>query len=432
MEGLIHFFRNLSNVHGASTAFGLGSLAFLVGFLVLRKIFPRSQALLFFPAVLVLVVLTTIISWKTHAAEHGVIILGDLHTGFFTPSAPRLTASRLSSLIGPAAIITVVGFVEANATAKKFAAEHNYMVSANRELVAFGLANVLGSFFGAYPVFASLPRSSLQNSAGGRTQMTGFAVFLMVGLTLGIVLPLFDDLPQAVMGAIVFNAALSLVHTEQLHFIVRTRSYADGSMLALCFLVIFFLGVDTGVLVALCVSVLLIISRITLPRMSMLGRVADHHGFVSASEHPEAKIVDGLLIVKIEQNLFFFSSSSLKDLLRRIELLGDPTAHPSEKPRLPPVRAVIFDIRIMFDIDASATQELMEIITDFHQRNIEVCFVGLRNANKAIFLRSGLVQQIGADHIFSTIRSAKQFLSGQLHSQSTYNVDLDVTTESHA
>ena len=77
----------------------------------------------------------------------------------------------------------------------------------------------------------------------------------------------------------------------------------------------------------------------------------------------------------------------------------------------PQLRAVIFDIENMPKIDASAMQILLEIVEDYHERSIQVCFVKLRDANKPIFLRSGLLGEVvGSDHYFRKISDATRFL----------------------
>jgi hypothetical protein len=58
-------------------------------------------------------------------------------------------------------------------------------------------------------------------------------------------------------------------------------------------------------------------------------------------------------------------------------------------------------------IDASAIQILIEIVQDYHRRGIDVCFVKLREANKPIFLRSGMLGEVvGSDRFFRKISDA--------------------------
>lgn len=103
----------------------------------------------------------------------------------------------------------------------------------------------------------------------------------------------------------------------------------------------------------------------------------------------------------------------MKDRLRRAETYGGWLhVHPSELSQgRSALRAVIFDIENMPQIDASAIQILNEIVESYHHRGIEVCFVKLRDANKAIFLRSGLLGDVvGSDCFFRKIGDAMVYL----------------------
>lgn len=78
----------------------------------------------------------------------------------------------------------------------------------------------------------------------------------------------------------------------------------------------------------------------------------------------------------------------------------------------PRLRAVIFDIGNMAHIDASAIQILVEIVADYHARSIDVCFVKLREANKNLFLKSGLLGElVTGEKYFQKVHDAMSFLA---------------------
>lgn len=112
--------------------------------------------------------------------------------------------------------------------------------------MAFGFVNIVGSFFGAMPTFASLTRSSIadqakvqrqtrlaDNVAQAKTNFFGFLVAVFVVLTLGLLIPLFKFLPRSVMAAIVICAAMGLIDLHQVHYIVRVRAWSDGVLMLL-------------------------------------------------------------------------------------------------------------------------------------------------------------------------------------------------------
>ncbi len=73
--------------------------------------------------------------------------------------------------LGSAVTIAIIGFVESIVVAKIYSSKHDYPVSPNRELVALGIANIIGSFFQIYPIFGSLPRSSVADMMGAQSQV---------------------------------------------------------------------------------------------------------------------------------------------------------------------------------------------------------------------------------------------------------------------
>ena len=111
-----------------------------------------------------------------------------------------------------------MGFVEASAIAKIYGAKHDYLSSPNRELVAFGIANLVGSIFGAFPTFASLPRSAVGDAAGVKTQFAGVVVFILIALTQAFLLPLFASLPKG-------EYAVHLLVTSYRIALFEIRSY---------------------------------------------------------------------------------------------------------------------------------------------------------------------------------------------------------------
>lgn len=68
----------------------------------------------------------------------------------------------------------------------------------------------------------------------------------------------------------------------------------------------------------------------------------------------KATVLDeGLLIIRIEQALYFANTGQLRDRLRRLEYFADLHAHPSNTvPLLPPVWDVALELENMPSIDA--------------------------------------------------------------------------------
>jgi MFS superfamily sulfate permease-like transporter len=88
--------------------------------------------------------------------------------------------------------------------------------------------------------------------------------------------------------------------------------------------------------------------------------------------------------------MFFGNVGQLKDRLRRIEVHGDLGIHPSSAASGPQTRALIFEMSAVADLDASATQTLLELVESYSHRGVAVRFVKLRDGCRVLFERAGI------------------------------------------
>uniref|UniRef100_A0A8C2BF64 Solute carrier family 26 member 6, like n=1 Tax=Cyprinus carpio TaxID=7962 RepID=A0A8C2BF64_CYPCA len=118
------------------------------------------------------------------------------------PSIPN--ASVFSEVVLDAFAMAIVGYAISISLGKTFALKHGYKVDSNQELVALGLSNTFGGFFQCFSVCSSMSRSLIQESTGGKTQIAGVVSGVIVLVTVLKLGSLFQELPKAVLAAIVF------------------------------------------------------------------------------------------------------------------------------------------------------------------------------------------------------------------------------------
>ena len=70
------------------------------------------------------------------------------------------------SLWTNSALITIIAYIETIAVATKFAEKHDYQINASQELIALGVANLVGCWFGIYPIAGVLSLAAVVESAG--------------------------------------------------------------------------------------------------------------------------------------------------------------------------------------------------------------------------------------------------------------------------
>jgi MFS superfamily sulfate permease-like transporter len=102
--------------------------------------------------------------------------------------------------LGTSFVIALLGFFESSVATKALGSGAKdgiqaVATSANREMVALGVANVLGGCFMALPAFGGYGRSKVNSSTGGRTQMSGIFLSMITLICIFFLLPRLYYLP---------------------------------------------------------------------------------------------------------------------------------------------------------------------------------------------------------------------------------------------
>lgn len=193
----------------AAIGFALMTLVFMFGGRKLHALFP---------GVLVAVIVGIVIS---AAAGYSGSTVGELDGGFVSLNVD-FPWDRIGDLVVPALVIALVGFAEPSSIARTFAAQEREPWDANREMVSQGVANIAAAFSGAFPVGGSFSRSSLNKLAGASSAWAGAITGAFVLLALPLT-PLLEDLPGAILGAIVLGAVIKLVRLDALFELARVN-----------------------------------------------------------------------------------------------------------------------------------------------------------------------------------------------------------------
>ncbi|KAF7721413.1 hypothetical protein EC973_004719 [Apophysomyces ossiformis] len=412
IERVIFLIKNIRFAHTLTTCISIFSVAFLLSVRVLKSKLNQYKLVQLFPEVLLTVIVSVILTQYFAWDSQGLGILGEIQSaGIPFPSIPAFPDRKhMKDLLVTSAMISVIGFVESVVISKTYSGIHHYHVSANRELVGLGVANMIGGLFQGIPAFGSVARSKINDKAGARTQMAGLIAGVMALVAIFFLLPCFYYLPTAVLSSIIFVAVLSLLAElpEDLHFIFKIGAWKDLALLSVTFLATIIISLEFGTMIAVIISLVLTIKETSYPRITIMGRVkGTNNKFRPIEDGPEEiEHLEDVLIVRIEEPLFFANTGQLKDRLRRLEQFGDMSIHPSESPRLAESSYIIFDLDHMPYIDASAVQILYEVVEAYHSRQVQVYFVRLRERPMELFQRSGLLDLVGQDCLFRKVSDA--------------------------
>ncbi|KAL9538854.1 hypothetical protein PS6_011432 [Mucor atramentarius] len=392
IERLYFLFMNINYAHGLSSTVSIISVGVLMTMRIVKSKYGQSKKWFqLFPDVLLVVVGSILLTHHFDWEHKGLAILGKIESaGIPLPSIPSFPPSKhMKDLLVTSAMISVIGFVESIVIAKIYSSRHNYS---------------------GIPAFGSVSRSKINDKAGARTQMACLVTGVIALLAILFLLPYFHYLPKAVLSSIIFVAVLSLLSElpEDLHFIFKIGAWRDLALLLITFFATIIISLEFGTLLAVTLSLLVTIRETSYPRISIMGRVKGSvNKFKPVQDDPsEIEHLQDVLIVRIDEALFFANTGQLKDRLRRLEMFGDMSIHPSESPRRDESLYTIFDVGAMPTIDASAIQILYEIVEAYKSRSVQVYFVRLREQPLGMFKKSGLLYLVGENHLFRKVSEA--------------------------
>jgi MFS superfamily sulfate permease-like transporter len=363
------------------------------------------------------VVLSTLLTWKYSLDQQGLAVLGDVNSSapLFSIHFPFDTShlKYVSDAINTALIIAMLGFFESSVAAKSLGSGDEGGVqmplSANRELIALGTANITGGLFMALPAFGGYGRSKVNASTGGLTPMSSVLLSMITILSTIFLLPFFYYIPKGVLCAMVSVVAYSLVEEapHDIKFFLKIRGWSELILMGLIFVITIVWDLKRGIGVGIGLSILRLIRHSVRPRIQILGRVpGTTNQFTNAEYHPgDVEFIEGCLIVKIPEPLTFANTGNLKTRLRRLEDHGTDKAHPA----LPRVRRaehnknVIFDVHGVTSLDGAGAQVLAEIVESYRKRDVRVFFCRVPNEESDVyqlFDKSGILEMCGGPRHF--------------------------------
>ena len=386
-----HIIRNLGNVSVTTLIVGLAALALLVG---LEKRAPRV------PGGLVVLVLGIGLSALLDLSSHGVAIIGDIPTGLPSITVPDVRLDDLWVLLPSALGMMLVIFSEALGAATTFADKHGYRLDSNQEMIALGVANIGSGFLGGLAGGGSLSQSAVNDSAGARTEMSPVFASLLSLVTVIALTPLFHDLPEAVLAALIIHAVSRLMRVGEMRGFYRLvpREFWLG-LTTLAGVIVF--DVLAGLIIGVLLSLVLFIARASRPRVSVLGEDPAVPGtYVDLDRHPEARATDGVLVVKADAPIFYANAQAVRDSID--DLVGKADD---------PVRAVVLDLDTNDDIDITTADQLVKLRHSLDGRATTLCLAHVHAPTLGIAQRAGLIQSPGSDHLFPTVGAAVAWAS---------------------
>ncbi|KAL8597081.1 hypothetical protein ACOMHN_057570 [Nucella lapillus] len=266
------------------------------------------------PVELIVVIIATIVNAQMKMNEtHSVSIVEEISVGLPAPKLPDISVGL--GYLSEGLIIIVVSFTQTVALGKIMALKHNYRIDCNKEMFSLGIASVVCSFFSGFIPGASITCSVIQESAGGKTQISTLfsaALVLVVVMFLG---PYFYYLPRCVLAAIVFINMRSLFLKLLTMPSLWRKSRVDCIVWVSTCLATVVLDTDLGLLVgmAVCMSGVLVRSMISPVRTLGQVTVEKLHLWRSVEKYHDAEELPGVKVVGISSDFYFVNAELITD-----------------------------------------------------------------------------------------------------------------------
>jgi len=293
------------------------------------------------------VAVTTLIVGGLRLDAQGVDIVGTVPQGLPPFTMPDFSGDLILKLIGPAILISIIGFVESISVAQTLAAKKRQRIDPDQELIGLGAANLGAAFTGGYPVTGGFARSVVNFDAGAETPAAG--AFTAVGLAIAAMAltPLIYYLPTATLAATIIVAVLSLV---DLAILKRAWDYskADFAAVSATILVTLGFGVELGVTTGVALSVLIHLYKTSRPHMAVVGRVPGTEHYRNVLRH-EVITDPHILTVRVDESLYFANARYLEDRIYDMVARQDELRH------------VILMCPAVNEVDMSALESLESI-----------------------------------------------------------------------
>ncbi|KAL2924822.1 High affinity sulfate transporter 2 [Bienertia sinuspersici] len=391
-------------------AIGISFLAFL---LFTKYIGKKYKKLFWIPAMapLTCVILSTLIVFLTRVDKDGVQIVKHIEKGINPPSANKIffTGPYLLKGIKIGAIAGIIALTEAVAIGRTFAAIKDYSIDGNKEMLAMGTMNIVGSMTSCYVATGSFSRSAVNFMAGCHTAVSNIVMSMIVLLTLMIITPLFKFIPNAILAAIIISAVVNLVDIGAIVLLWKVDKFDFIACMGAFFGVIF-ISVEIGILIAVCISFAKILLHVTRPRVALLGNLPGTTFYRNIEQYPAAATIPGAVIVRVDSSIYFSNSNYIKD--RILRWLTDEEELNKES-SLASIQHLIIDMSPVIDIDTSGIHALEDLIKSLKKRGVRLL---LANPGCVVMTKlhdSKFVDEVGQDNIFLTVGDAVRACNGK-------------------
>ena len=365
----------------------LGQMQFLVlvvGVLAIGLIVVGERLLPGRPVALGVVILAIVAATVMGLAALGVPTTGDIPAGLPALSGPALRLRDVEGIVPLAAGCLLLAYIESVSAARTFAAKHGYALDPRQELLGIGAANLAAALGHGYPVAGGLSQSAVNDKAGARTSLALVVASMTLALCLLFLTGLLENLPKAVLAAVVLTAVYGLLDLPALFRMWRV-SRLDFHAAAIALGGVLLLGILQGILLAALASIVLLLARVSRPHVAFLGRVPGTNNYSDLARHPENEPLSGAIAFRPEASLIYVNADAvLEAVLSRLRQT-DPAQ----------IRLAVCDLSAAPYLDLAGTRILPDLQARLASRGVTLRIIGAHGAARDLLRADGIEEKVG-------------------------------------
>jgi len=345
----------------------LGDVQFLVlaiGLIAIAMLFAGERVFPGRPVALAVVVLAIIV-----ASVFGLPALG----------WPTLRLRDVDGIFPLAAGCLLLAYIEGVSAARSFATKYGYELDARQEFLGLGAANLAAALGHGYPVAGGLSQSAVNDKAGARSPLALVFASLTLAVALLFLTGFLQNLPKAVLAAVVFTAVIGLVDIRALSRMWRI-SKPDFYAAAIALAAVLLLGILQGILLAAAASVLILLGRASQPHVAFLGRIPGTTSYSDLARHPENEQLPHVIVFRPEASLLYVNAEFVSQtVLERLTSVGKAS-----------IRTIVCDLSASPYMDLAGSRMLRLLYTELAASGIALRILGARGRVRDLLRADGL------------------------------------------
>jgi sulfate permease, SulP family len=369
-------------------------LVLLIGLIALGLIVLGERYLPGKPVALGVVALSIVSATLLGLPALGVPITGDIPAGLPTLAGPALRLRDEEGIVPLAAGCLLLAYIEGVSAARAFAEKHGYPLDPRQELLGVGAANLAAALGQGYPVAGGLSQSAVNDKAGARTPLALVFASATLALCLVFLTGLLENLPKAVLAAVVLTAIYGLLDFPALLRMWRV-SRLDFFAAAIALVGVLLLGILQGILLAALASILLLLARVSSPHIAFLGRVPGTDSYSDMDRHPENEPSPGVVIFRPEASVIYVNADAVRGAV--LDRLDDPKTSAT--------RMVVCDLSAAPYLDLAGCRMLRELHAELAARGTTLRIVGAHGTSRDLLRAEGLEEKVGGLDRTATVES---------------------------